>query len=243
MEQLGGHATFLGAHELQLTRGETLDDTAQILSRYVDGIAARFARPRRPHRLHGRRLRSGLQRPDRALPPDRGPERPADAARAVRRPQGAEARLPRRRQQRLPLPDAEWRGRRHARRRRLAGSLRAGPRWSSARGSSRRSPAGRSLSPTIRSRPSPAPTPSTPMSTRAWASRTTQRSAGAGAVQGDSALMAAGAHRRRSSCTACRCSRDEEVEAAVADGPQSIVFEQAANRLHMHKALLLLTLG
>jgi ornithine carbamoyltransferase len=43
MEQLGGHATFLGAHELQLTRGETLPDTAQILSRYVDGIAARFA--------------------------------------------------------------------------------------------------------------------------------------------------------------------------------------------------------
>jgi ornithine carbamoyltransferase len=33
-----------------------------------------------------------------------------------------------------------------------------------------------------------------------------------------------------------------EVEAAVADGPQSIVFEQAANRLHMHKAVLLLTM-
>jgi len=37
--------------------------------------------------------------------------------------------------------------------------------------------------------------------------------------------------------------RDMKVEAAVADGPQSIVFEQAANRLHMHKAVLLLTLG
>ncbi|MDQ3226474.1 MAG: ornithine carbamoyltransferase, partial [Chloroflexota bacterium] len=37
--------------------------------------------------------------------------------------------------------------------------------------------------------------------------------------------------------------RDVEVEAAVADGSQSIVFEQAGNRLHMHKALLLLTLG
>ena len=37
--------------------------------------------------------------------------------------------------------------------------------------------------------------------------------------------------------------RDMEVEAAVADGPQSIVFEQAANRLHMHKAVLLLTIG
>jgi ornithine carbamoyltransferase len=43
MEQLGGHATFLGANELQLTRGETLPDTARILSRYVDGIAARFS--------------------------------------------------------------------------------------------------------------------------------------------------------------------------------------------------------
>jgi ornithine carbamoyltransferase len=42
MEQLGGHATFLGTHDLQLTRGETLPDTAQILSRYVDGIAVRF---------------------------------------------------------------------------------------------------------------------------------------------------------------------------------------------------------
>ena len=37
--------------------------------------------------------------------------------------------------------------------------------------------------------------------------------------------------------------RDMEVEAAVADGHQSIVFEQAANRLHMHKAVLLLTMG
>ena len=39
MEQLGGQAIFLGARDLQLTRGETLRDTAEILSRYVDGIA------------------------------------------------------------------------------------------------------------------------------------------------------------------------------------------------------------
>ena len=44
MEQLGGHATFLGVNDLQLTRGETLPDTAHIMSGYVDGIAGRFGR-------------------------------------------------------------------------------------------------------------------------------------------------------------------------------------------------------
>ena len=36
--------------------------------------------------------------------------------------------------------------------------------------------------------------------------------------------------------------RDQEVEAAVADGPQSVIFDQAENRLHLHKAMLLHTL-
>ncbi len=41
MAQLGGQAIFLGVHDLQIKRGESLADTAQVLSRYVDGIVAR----------------------------------------------------------------------------------------------------------------------------------------------------------------------------------------------------------
>ncbi|WP_048151711.1 ornithine carbamoyltransferase [Thermococcus cleftensis] len=39
--QLGGYGLYLNANDLQLRRGETIADTARVLSRYVDGIMAR----------------------------------------------------------------------------------------------------------------------------------------------------------------------------------------------------------
>ena len=41
MFQLGGHALFLSPRDVQLGRGEPIADTARVLSRYVDGIMIR----------------------------------------------------------------------------------------------------------------------------------------------------------------------------------------------------------
>lgn len=41
MFQLGGHALFLSKNDIQLGRGETVWDTAQTMSRYLDGIMIR----------------------------------------------------------------------------------------------------------------------------------------------------------------------------------------------------------
>lgn len=42
MTQLGGHAIYMGWNDLQLGRGETIADTARTLSGYVDAVMARL---------------------------------------------------------------------------------------------------------------------------------------------------------------------------------------------------------
>jgi ornithine carbamoyltransferase len=44
MNDLGGHALYMSSRDLQLGRGETIGDTARVLSRYVDAIAYRANR-------------------------------------------------------------------------------------------------------------------------------------------------------------------------------------------------------
>ncbi|MGA8942265.1 MAG: ornithine carbamoyltransferase [Thermoactinomyces sp.] len=51
MKELGGYTLQLGTDELQLGRGETLEDTARILSRYVDAILIRTHEHARIQRL------------------------------------------------------------------------------------------------------------------------------------------------------------------------------------------------
>lgn len=41
INQLGGHALYLSSKDLQMGRGETVPDTARVLSRYVDGMIYR----------------------------------------------------------------------------------------------------------------------------------------------------------------------------------------------------------
>ena len=41
VKKLGGHAIFLSKNDIQLGRGETIEDTAKTLSRYVDIIMFR----------------------------------------------------------------------------------------------------------------------------------------------------------------------------------------------------------
>jgi len=51
MTLLGGHAIFLNKDDLQLGRGETIEDTALVLSRYVDVIMYRSLKTQDLHKL------------------------------------------------------------------------------------------------------------------------------------------------------------------------------------------------
>ena len=65
MRQLGGETIMLTGTEMQLGRGETIADTARVLSRYVDAIMIRILDHARAARTGEPRHRAGDQRADR----------------------------------------------------------------------------------------------------------------------------------------------------------------------------------
>ena len=243
MEQLGGHATFLGAHDLQLTRGETLPDTAQILSRYVDGIAARFGTHEDLITFMG-----GASVPVfNALTERFHPiEALSDLLTLHDRLGGLKG---------LKLAYMGD-GNNVCHSLMLSGTA-AGMHVAVA------SPVGFEPDATLvaRARELAAQSGGSILVTPDPVAAAT----GADAIYTDvheSMGQPDDPHKRvalapykvttelmweaRPTAVFMHClpmQRDVEVEAAVADGPQSIVFEQAANRLHMHKAVLLLTMG
>ena len=102
-KQLGGDAIVLSSRDMQLGRGETIADTARVLSRYVDAIMIRTDAHEKLLELAEHATRADRQRADRPLAslPDHGghPDH-RGASRADRR---QDPGLGRRRQQRPDL--------------------------------------------------------------------------------------------------------------------------------------------
>ena len=67
IRQLGGESITLTGQEMQLGRGETIADTARVLSRYVDAIMIRTLDHDQVRGAGRARHRAGDQRPDQAV--------------------------------------------------------------------------------------------------------------------------------------------------------------------------------
>ena len=65
MKQLGGDVVISSAADSQLSRGETMADTARVLSRYVDAIMIRTTQASKLEELAQYATRAGHQRPHR----------------------------------------------------------------------------------------------------------------------------------------------------------------------------------
>ncbi len=245
MFQLGGHALNLGANDIQLKRGESVADTARVLSRYVDGIMARvashedlveMARYATIPIINGL---SDLSHPVQALADfmtlieKRGK---LDGLRFAYVGDGNNVCH--------SLMMAAVRLGVH-----IAVATPAGyePNPLIAKSVAREAQKAGIAAPTITRDPMEAVKGADAVYTDVWTSmgQEAESAARVKAFQGfmvSSAMMAAAAP----DAVFMHClpaHRGEEVAADVMDGPQSIVFDQAENRLHAQKAVLLLLIG
>lgn len=246
MFQLGGMALYLGANDIQLHRGETIADTAKVLSRYVDGIMARVFAHQHVLGLakHGSvpviNGLSDLLHPCQAL---------ADyfTLRELRGGKLGKAKI-------AYVGDGN-----NVCHELMLGAVKLGVSFSAA------CPVGyqpdplivkaavldagraKSLAPEVVTDPMQAVKGANVVYTDVWASmgqeaEVQQRQKAFAGYMVDARMMAAAAP----DAVFMHClpaHRGEEVAAEVIDGPQSVVFEEAENRLHTQKALLLTLLS
>ncbi len=235
IRQLGGASIISTGADMQLGRGETIEDTAKVLSRMVDAIMIRANRHEDIEALAEASERAGDQRALGRRPPVPDPRRPDDlrgASRAARRAR-------------------RWPGWATATTSAPASSR---PRRSSATSST--SPARRPTRPTASTSPgppssraasrwatirrlrSPAPTSSSPTPGSRWATPTREaRLAALEPFQVDAPLMGhAAPNAIFMHCLPAH--RGEEVTEDVIDGPRSVVFDEAENRIHAQKSIL-----
>ena len=238
--QLGGHALFLSPRDVQLGRGEPIADTARVLSRYVDGIMIRtfahqdveeLAKYADVPVINGL---TDLLHPCQIL---------ADLL-TVRQHLGdverQEVRVDRRRQQHGEFVDQRGVSLRLRSRHRVSGGLRAGRPSARARAEGRR----RSASSAIRwKRPKGAHV----VNTDVWASmgqeeeQKERERAFAGFTVTPELMKRADKDAIFLHCLPAH--RGEEVTADVIDGPQSRVWDEAENRLHIQKAIMAVLMG
>ena len=245
VEQLGAHAVVLSAAELQLGRGETIQDTGRVLSRYVDAIVLRTFEQERLEILSTTatvpvvNALSDFEHPCQAL---------ADLLTIRehhRRPPRPRPHLPRRRQQRRALAAAgrheggDARACRHA-----ARASSRSRRWCIA---PRRSPRRRVASVELTHDPEGAAVGAHVLSTDVWTSMGQDLEADERALVFPSYQLSQKlVDLADPEVIVLHClpaHRGQEITDEVIDGPRSVVWDQAENRLHTQKALLLRLFG
>jgi ornithine carbamoyltransferase len=245
MYQLGGQALYLGANDIQLNRGESIADTARVLSRYVDIVMARvfahqdvldLAKYGSVPVINGL---SDLLHPCQAL---------ADYF-TLRERRGSLDRL-----KVAYVGDGN-----NVCHELMLGAVKLGMSFACAspkayepnqlivKAAARDAQKGRVTVPVVTADPMAAVAGADVVYTDVWTSMGQEKEAAdrVKAFQGYqvSAAMMAAAHPDAVFMHCLPAHRGEEVAADVIDGPQSVVFDEAENRLHTQKALLVLLMS
>jgi len=245
MFQMGGAALFLGADAIQLNRGEGIADTAKVLSRYVDGIMARvfahqdvldLARHGTVPVINGL---SDLLHPCQAL---------ADYFTLLEKRGRIEG-----------LKIAYVGDGNNVCHELMFGAVKLGlvmsvaapagyqPNQLIVKSAAREAQKGRTPAPVVVESPMEAVAGADVIYTDVWTSMGQEAEAEARrqAFQGFMVTpeMMAAASPEAVFMHCLPAHRGEEVAAEVIDGPRSVVFDEAENRLHVQKAVLLLLLG